>query len=217
VLLALRRKLSIAVIRQAAHQWAQNDMYKSAPFKLLRGSRMGLVGAGAIGSAVARLAAAVGMHVVALRRHPFKGRPEGVETVLPPSELGRVLADSDVIVLAAPVTEETRRLIGSSELRQMKPDAILVNVARGKLVNEAELTDELRRGTIGGAALDVFEQEPLDPESPLWDLPNVLITPHTAGFRQENWDLTTDLFCENLERFRGGRPLLCEVDKQAGY
>jgi phosphoglycerate dehydrogenase-like enzyme len=99
----------------------------------------------------------------------------------------------------------------------MKPDAILVNVARGKLVNEAELTDELRRGTIGGAALDVFEQEPLDPESPLWDLPNVLITPHTAGFRQENWDLTTDLFCENLERFRGGRPLLCEVDKQAGY
>jgi phosphoglycerate dehydrogenase-like enzyme len=108
-------------------------------------------------------------------------------------------------------------MFGREELEAMKPDGILVNVSRGKLVDERALADVLASGSIGGAALDVFEHEPLDPASPLWGLPNVIVTPHMSGFRADHWDAATELFSENLRRFDRGEPLLNVVDKQAGY
>ncbi len=214
VIIALFRRFPLAVKRQAEHQWAKDEL---SGVRLLHGQTLGIVGLGAIGSTIARLAAAFGMRVIATRRHPEAPRPAGVDQVLPPSQLGDLLAASDVVVLAAPLTAETRWLIRSAELHQMKRDAFLVNIARGKLVTEEDLATELAAGTIAGAALDVFEHEPLDPASPLWDLPNVIITPHTSGFRADYWDAAVDLFAENLRHYEKGEPLINLVDKTAGY
>jgi phosphoglycerate dehydrogenase-like enzyme len=212
--LALFRRLPVAFARQAARVWAQDELMMPAP-RPVYGATMGIVGLGTIGSAVARLAAANGMRVVATRR---RAEPAGgIDRVYPAERLYDLLAESDVVVLAAPLTPETRGLIGRSELRAMKRSAILINVGRGKLVREAELADELARGTLAGAALDVFEREPLDPASPLWTLPNVLLTPHAAGMRPDYWEAVTGLFERNLRRFEQGEPLLNVVDKAAGY
>jgi phosphoglycerate dehydrogenase-like enzyme len=159
----------------------------------------------------------MGMRVIATRRRATAPRPASVEVVYAPSRLPELLAASDVVVLAAPSTDATRDLIGSAEIRKMKRDAILINVARGRLVREEDLAVELSRGTIAGAALDVFEREPLDASSPLWDLPNVVITPHTSGFREDYWEAAVELFADNLRRFEAGIPLLNVVDKAAGY
>jgi phosphoglycerate dehydrogenase-like enzyme len=120
-------------------------------------------------------------------------------------------------VIAAPHTAETTHLLGARELASIKDGAVLVNVSRGKLVDEDALAAALRAGTIGGAALDVFAHEPLAADSPLWDMQNVLITPHTSGFRPDHWDAATALFADNLRRFERGEPLLNVVDKRAGY
>jgi phosphoglycerate dehydrogenase-like enzyme len=157
------------------------------------------------------------MRVIALRRHPEAARPEGVEQVFGPGELHTLLGAADYVVLAAPLTPDTAGLIGSRELRLMKRDAFLINIARGKLVKEGELAAELASGTIAGAGLDVFEHEPLDPDSPLWDLPNVIITPHTSGFFEHYWEAVGDMFAANLRRFDSGEPLFNVVDKTLGY
>jgi phosphoglycerate dehydrogenase-like enzyme len=132
-----------------------------------------------------------------------------------------LLPDADIVVLAAPQTADTWGLIGARALAAMRRDAILVNVSRGKLVDQAELVSALTAPadvrTIVGAALDVFEHEPLPWDSPLWSLPNVLITPHMAGFRRDHWDAVIDLFADNLRRFESGQALLNPVDKKAGY
>lgn len=217
VVIALFRKLPEAFAHQAAHRWGHDAMTQGAPSRLLRGSVLGVVGPGSIGSAVAKLASAAGAYVEAIRRRPEAGPPEGARAVFGPGALMERLAQWDVVVLATPQTAETRGMIGRAQLHAMKRDAILVNVGRGKLVKEAELIDALRQGIIGGAALDVVEHEPLDAASPLWDLPNVLITPHTSSLRTDYWDLTTQLFADNLRRFDAGQPLRNVVDKQAGY
>jgi len=214
VTIALLRNLPSVIRRQMTHEWVYPEM---SSIKTLRGRRMIVVGLGAVGSEVARTASALGMHVSAVRRHPDAPRPECVESVHGPDELAQVLPRADLLVLAAPLTPETRALIGSPELRSMKPTAILVNVARGKLVDEKALVEELVRGTIAGAALDVFEHEPLDPSSRLWDLPNVLITPHTSGYREDYWDAVVDIFIDNARRFEAGQPLINVVDKERGY
>ncbi|MBI3261832.1 MAG: D-2-hydroxyacid dehydrogenase, partial [Acidobacteria bacterium] len=131
--------------------------------------------------------------------------------------LAELLAVSDVVAITAAHTNATRGLIGSRELGRMKSDAVLINVARGKIVNEPELTAALQAGTIAGAGLDVFAEEPLDPASPLWDLPNVIITPHTSGFNSEYWPNLINFFTENMKRFERGDPLMNVIDKQAGY
>lgn len=215
--IVLFRQIHRAIRRQAAHDWGKDDL---GSFRSLAGSRMGIIGLGAIGRAVAAKASALGMEVVAARRgHPERvdRPPPGVSKVYTPSELRTFLAGSDVVVVAAPLTEETRGLIGGAEVRLMKPTAILINVARGKLLREAEVADELAKGAIAGAALDVFEHEPLDPASPLWDLPNVVITPHTSAFRRDYWDAAVALFADNLQRLLRGEPLVNVVDKDAGY
>ncbi len=214
VTIALFRQFHVAVRSQMDHRWPRTDL---SEIRLLRGRRMGVVGLGAIGSAVATTAASLGMRVVATRFHADRPRPPAVDTVYPPADLPLLLAGSDVVVLALPHTAGTRGLIGSAEIRLMKRDAVLVNIARGRLLRTDELVAELLRGTIAGAALDVFEHEPLDESSPLWDLPNVLITPHTSGFREDYWQAAADLFAENLARYERGEPLLNVVDKLAGY
>jgi phosphoglycerate dehydrogenase-like enzyme len=128
-----------------------------------------------------------------------------------------LLPEADVVVVAAPHTRDTRNLIGARELALMSPDAVLVNVSRGQLVDEEALVEALRRGRPAAAALDVFVEEPLSPHSPFWALPNVLITPHTSGFRPDHWDAAIDLFAANLRRFDAGEPLVNVVDKDAGY
>ncbi|MGE5812874.1 MAG: D-2-hydroxyacid dehydrogenase [Acidobacteriota bacterium] len=217
VVLALYRKLPEAFRHQVAHRWAHEEMTSGEPFRLIRGSVFGIVGSGGIGSTIARLASALGASVEGIRRRPELGVPEGMSAVFAPGQLRGRLPAWDVIVLATPLTAETRGLVGRDELRLMKRDAILVNIGRGKLVKEADLVEALRERTIAAAALDVAEHEPLDPASQLWDLPNALITPHVAGLRPDHWDLALNLFADNLRRFDAGQPLLNVVDKSAGY
>jgi len=217
VTLALARRLHIAVRRQAERVWAQTEIEGSLAVRTLEGRTLGVVGLGAIGGEVARLGAAFGMRVVAIRRRVDRPRPDGVADVLPPERLLDLLRQSDVVVLSPPLTGGTRGLVGRAELAAMKRDAILVNIGRGKLVDDAALVEALGEGRIGGAALDVFTHEPLDPASPYWDLPNVLITPHTSGAMEDYWTPLVALFAENLRRFEAGEPMLNVVDKQAGY
>jgi phosphoglycerate dehydrogenase-like enzyme len=215
--LALFRKFPQAFRSQAARHWAQDEAMGFPPLRTVRSSRVLIVGLGSIGVACAWRFAALGAQVTAVRRRLGQPIPEGVRAVVPVQRLQKVLPDADVVLISAAQTAETRGLIGAAELTLMPRDAILVNVSRGKLVDERALAAALQDGVIGGAGLDVFEHEPLDPASPLWALPNVIITPHTAGFRPDHWDAATALFAENLRRFESGRPILNEVDKRAGY
>ena len=215
VTLALARLLPATLRAQTAHHWAQEDLEAGA--RTLQGARMGIVGLGAIGLEVVKIAAPFGFRIIAIRRHAGEPAPDGVEAVWPPDRLPDLLAQSDVVVLAAPHTPETKRLIGRAQIARMKPGALLVNVARGKLVDDEAVISALRDGRLGGAALDVFSQEPLDPASPYWDLPNVIITPHTAGAMRDYWTPLVALFAGNLRRFERGEPLVNVVDKSAGY
>ncbi len=214
--LALFRKLPIAIRSQAAGEWAQDAIAAPPPVRLLAGSQVLVVGLGAIGTAVATKMLALGANVSAVRRNVAAHAPAGVR-VHPHDALPETLPLADVVVIAAPHTARTRGLIGRDELTAMRSDAILVNVSRGALVDEAALADALGHGTIAGAALDVFHEEPLPADSPLWRLPNLLITPHTSWIRTDHWDAMTQLFAENLRRFDAALPLLNPVDKQAGY
>ena len=220
VTLALFRKLPLALQSQSTRTWAQDAILAPPPLRMIAGSEVLVVGFGSIGEATARRMSALGARVTAIRRQTGMPRPDFVERVAGPADLLDLLSTAGVVVLAAPHTRETRRLIGARELAAMRQDAIVVNVSRGTLIDEAALTAALETrpaATIGGAALDVFEDEPLSPESRLWHLPNVLITPHMAGFRSDHWDAVTTLFSENLRRFEAGQPLRNVVNKANGY
>jgi phosphoglycerate dehydrogenase-like enzyme len=218
VTIALARQLPLAIRAQAAHEWAQDQLEgPDSRIRTLAGSRMGLIGLGAIGTEVAKIAVPFGFRVTAIRRRADQPMPEGVEQVWPPDRLTDLLGDSDVIVLAAPHTPATKQLIGRRELDRVKRGAFFINVARGKLIDDEALVEALRDGRLGGAALDVFTHEPLDAASPYWDLPNVIVTPHTSGALQDYWTPLVALFAENLRRFDRGEPLLNVVDKIAGY
>jgi phosphoglycerate dehydrogenase-like enzyme len=218
VTIALARRLPHAMRAQAAHHWAQDELEgPAAGIRTLQGARMGIVGLGAIGVEVAKIAAPFGMKVSAIRRRTDQPIPEGVEEVWGSERLVELLATSDVVLLAVPHTPETKRLIGRREVDAMKRGAFLINVARGKLIDDEAVIAALRDGRLGGAALDVFTTEPLAPESPYWDLPNVIVTPHTSGALEDYWTPLVSLFSENLRRFESGRDLVNVVDKIAGY
>ena len=218
VTIALARRLPAAIRAQAAHRWAQNELEGAdANVRTLQGQRMGIVGLGAIGLELAKIAAPFGFGITAIRRRFDEPPPAGVDEVLPLDRLADLLAASDVVVLALPHTPETKRLIGRAEIDQMKGGALLVNIARGKLIDDEAVIEALRDGRLGGAALDVFAQEPLDPSSGYWDLPNVIVTPHTAGAMRDYWTPLVALFADNLRRFERGQPLRNLVDKVAGY
>jgi phosphoglycerate dehydrogenase-like enzyme len=217
VTLALARQLPLVVRRQVAHQWALDEIEASGAIRTLQNRRMGIVGLGSIGLEVARAAAGFGMRVSAIRKHLDQPRPDFVDEVFPPEGLNHLLSVSDVIVLSAPLVPDTRQLIGPAALSAVKRGALLVNIGRGKLIDDEAVVAALQDGRLGGAALDVFMREPLDPESPFWDLPNVIITPHISGAMEDYWTPLVALFAENLRRFEQGQPLLNVVDKRAGY
>lgn len=217
VTLALARRLHVAIRRQAVREWALDEIEAGGGFRTLQGRRMTIVGLGAIGREVARLAAAFGLRVSAVRRRIDQPAPEGVDDVRPPQDLRELLAASDVIVLAAPLTSDTQQLIGADALAHVKRGALLVNIGRGRLVDDDAVVEALSDGRLGGAALDVFTHEPLDPASPYWELPNVIVTPHISGAMEDYWTPLVALFADNLRRFDAGQPLRNLVDKRAGY
>lgn len=218
LIFALAKRIPQAVRLQERHEWGQQTMWESSPRpREIRDTVLGLVGLGSIGSPVAKYASALGMRVIAVREHPELDRPGGVDHVFSPDQLESFLSQSDFVVLAVPITPRTRQLIDAARLKQMKRGAYLINVGRGALIDHAALAEALRHRQIGGAALDVFEKEPLAPESPLWNLENLLITPHSAGLTEKLWHRHYDLIARNLSRYFSGQPLLGVVDKVKGY
>jgi phosphoglycerate dehydrogenase-like enzyme len=215
---ALAKKIPDAVHLQQKRVWGQEAIWNRGPRpRELAGATLGLIGLGSIGRTVARMASALGMHVIAVRENVDKEKPEAVSAVFAPAALDDLLGQSDYVVMAAPLTSSTTGLINADRLRAMKPEAYLINVGRGPQLDEAALADALRRRKIAGAALDVFAQEPLPADSPLWELENLLITPHTGSLTEKLWQRHYELFLENVRRYMSGEPLLFIVDKQKGY
>jgi phosphoglycerate dehydrogenase-like enzyme len=218
VTIALARRLPVAMRAQIAHRWAQDDLEGPASgVRSLDGLRMTIVGLGSIGMEIVKLATPFGIRISATRRRAEHAPPAGVDEVLSPDGLPDLLSRSDVVVLAVPHTPETKQIIGRAEIDRMPRGALLVNIARGKLIDDGAVVEALKDGRLGGAALDVFTREPLEPTSPYWDLPNVIITPHTSGAMQDYWTPLVALFSDNLRRFEKGEALLNVVDKIAGY
>jgi phosphoglycerate dehydrogenase-like enzyme len=184
----------------------------------LRGGTLGIIGLGGFGIEMARRAAGYEMQILAL--DPMREeRPECVAELRRPTRaaLEDLLSRSDAVMIACPKTPETLNLIGAAELHLMKPSAYLINVTRGGIIDEEALAEALRRGEIAGAGLDVFDREPLPPESPLWSCENCLITTHCAGASQHRPRLTYEFFRENLRRYVRGEPLVNVVDKRRGF
>jgi phosphoglycerate dehydrogenase-like enzyme len=205
----LRRMLH----NQAARKWEPFDV------QMISGKTVGIVGYGDIGREVAWRAKAMGMHVLALKRHP---PPPGsdlspVETIYLSAQLHEMLAACDYVVVSAPLTAETHHMIGEAEFAVMRPDAVIINVGRGPVIDEAAMTRVLAEGRIKGAGLDVFEHEPLPAESPLYAMENVLVSPHCADNTPDWLDNAMKFFLAQFERFRKGEPLLNVVDKKRGY
>ena len=184
----------------------------------LAGTTLGIVGPGRIGSAVAKRAAAFDMLVLATRRSYVRGEQlPYVDEVYPSERMGEMLALCDYVVVAVGLTEETRQMFGAAEFAAMKPGCFFVNVARGAVVDERAMIQALRDGHLSGAGLDVFAKEPLPPESELWDMANVIISPHNSNAIADYMDRAVDLFCDNLTRYLGGDPLRNVIDPDKGY
>lgn len=218
LIFALAKQIPRAVRFQQQHVWGQEAVWQgSLRPREIAGTTLGLVGLGSIGRNVAKRAAGLGMLVIAVRERAEQKPPDFVEECFPTARLNEMLAQADYVVLAIPITPATKGIIGRDQLAKMKPDACLINVGRGPSIDEPALIEALRNRTIGGAALDVFDTEPLPAESPLWNLENLLITPHTAGMTDKLWERHYDLFSENLRRYQRGETLLALVDKRRGY
>lgn len=216
LMLALRRSLHTAAARQAERRWAQLEL-QARRVSTLPDSHLLVVGLGSIGSRIASHASGLGMRVTGIRRRLDQPVPAGVSEVLPPERFREALGQADAVVLAVPRTRETRALMSDAEFDVMRPSAVLVNIARGKLIDDDALVRALQSGRIAGAGLDAFQEEPLPATHPFWGLPNVLITPHTAAFAGDYWPPVVDQFVENVRRYKKGEPLLNVVDKGAGY
>lgn len=230
LLLALVRGLPTVIRDQQRRVW-QHDLSPGE----VRGKTLGLVGWGKIGEQVAYLASAFGMRVVGTRRSAETrqevARPVSAysdppfleplhltpDAVYPSSDLQTVLRQSDVVLVLAPLTPETRGLIGEAEFAAMRPGTLFFNLGRGAVVDQAALIQALRAGNPVGAGLDVFEEEPLPTDSPLWSMPNVIVSPHLGGNGSETAERTARLFLLNLARFLAGRPLLNVVERSSGY
>jgi phosphoglycerate dehydrogenase-like enzyme len=216
--MVLEMMLMFAKDAPACFQMKQAREWKRFRPKLLKGQTAGILGLGAVGREIARLCKAFGMEVIGIRR---SGRPEhplpDVDRVYPPAQLPEVLAQSDFVVLALPLTKETRSMIGEKELKGMKPTAFLINLARGAVVDEGALVRALEEKWIAGAGLDVFIKEPLPPESRFYELPNVIFSPHISGDIPDYELHATEVFCENLKRYLAGEPFLHEVDPEKEY
>jgi phosphoglycerate dehydrogenase-like enzyme len=217
LMLGFARKLHLARDLQRERRWGHIELRDTGrPFAVLQGATLGVIGFGSIGAAIAQRARAFGMRVIAIRRTP-RTPPAPADEQWDAGRLDELLAAADWIVLAPPLTAETRGMIGARELALMRPHAVIVNLGRGALIDEPALIGALSAGRIGGAALDVFEGEPLPASSPLWAMPNVIVSPHVSGLGPGLWERAVDLFARNLRAFIEGRPLENVVDKRTGY
>lgn len=206
------RRFNYAVQNQAEHRWRRWAGIS------LEGKTVGIFGLGSIGREASRRLRPFGMRVIATRRSAAPGDTDpDCDLLLPQSELPRLLAESDYVVISAPLTDETRHIFDGDAFRAMKSSALLLNVARGGLVDHDALLEALQQGEIAGAALDVTEPEPLPPDSPLWDLPNVLITPHIAPGTDVPGDPAAELFVANLRAYLAGEPLANIIPPGRGY
>lgn len=203
---------------QEQHVWPRSAGWYNLGGRELMDQTLGVIGLGSIGRRVAKLGRAFGMHIVATR-HSANGQEQDpdVDQLYSMEQLHEVLRVSDYVVLAVPLTHQTEHLIGEAELRVMRPHAYLVNVARGRVVDEVALTRALREHWIAGAGLDVASQEPLPADSPLYTIPNVILTPHISGVTVHYNKRLTDLFVDNLRRYRAGEPLRNLYDPRRGY
>jgi phosphoglycerate dehydrogenase-like enzyme len=185
----------------------------------LAGRTLGLVGVGSIGAEIARLGQALGMTVIGTKRTVAGADLAAlhVDELYGPDDLHEVLRRAEFLVIATPHTDATERLIGSAELALLPHGAVLINIGRGAVLDEPALIEALQSGQLGGAALDVFEHEPLSTDSPLWEMENVLVSPHSGSTSDRENARLTDLFCENLRRFQAGKPLLNVLDLQVLY
>lgn len=217
LILALARRLPCAVLYQQQKHWAQQDIWDEKPHPMeINGRTLVIVGFGAIGRELARRARACGMQVVGVKRDPSRGGEEA-DRVVGVEELDAALAEADFVVLATPMTPQTRHFFGRERFAAMKPSAYFINIGRGALVDTEALVVALRGGTIAGAAIDVAEGEPLAADNPLWEAPNLLITPHLSAASERLWHRHAALLLENLDRYFAGRALLNVVDKDRGY
>ncbi len=211
------RGLDVATRGQDGGRWTHARLAgEGGPVTELSGLTLGIVGYGGIGQGLARRAKALGMSVRAIRR-TRGGLPPELDSLAGPEGLSDLLSSSDFIVLTIPETPETRQLIGRQELAMVHPGAVLINVARGGVVDEHALIQALTERRLRGAGLDVFAQEPLPQDSPLWKMENVLVTPHVGGVSPKFWDRETDLIVRNIRRYLGGKGLENVVRKELGY
>ena len=210
-LLALARGFPRWLVAQRDRRW---DPERGVPPADLNGQTAVIVGLGRIGTEIARLARALGLKVVGIRRSP-RATADPVDELHPPAALAGLLPRCDWLILACPLTPETRGLIGADALARLPRGARLINVARGEVVDEPALIEALGGGRLAGAYLDVFGTEPLPPESALWNLPNVLVTPHNSAAAAGNEQRVLEIFLDNLDRWQRGAPLVNEVGVQS--
>jgi phosphoglycerate dehydrogenase-like enzyme len=228
-MLAYAHRIHLAIRAQVRREWMRSGAFM-ASVDDMRGKTLGIIGYGSIGRETARLAAAFGMKVIALKRNPSDrvdagwcpaglGDPEGKipARYFGPDEREAILRESDYLSVTLPLTDHTRKFIGEREFAAMKPGAYIVNIGRGEVIDERAMATALSAKKIGGAGLDVFEHEPLEAGSPLWDMENVILTPHISGANRGYMDKACELFAENLKRSVAGRPLLNLIDPKLGY
>ncbi len=212
VMVMLAKGLPQMVRDQQEHRWERHRTSE------LAGKTIGILGLGEIGRETSRRARAFGMRVIATRRTAAPGASDpDADELFPFSDTDRLYSESDYVVVAVPLTTETRHMVGTEQFAKMKPTASIINVARGEVIDQEALVEALRAGTIAGAGLDVFDPEPLPAESPLWDMPNVIVTPHVSGAVEGYGRKAVDLFVANLQRYVQGEPLEHVANPELGY
>lgn len=217
-ILALLRGVDIARELQRNRLWSRETFLgPDSPVRDVGGLRALILGAGGLGSALGARLSALGVQCTGVRRRVTKGVPEGFERIVGPEEWRALLPETDIVAICAPSTPDTRRLMGAAELERLPRGAIIVNVARGALLDEETMAARIRDGALRGAVLDVFSEEPLPERSPLWDLPSVIMTPHVSGVTDHFWEREMTLFIENWQAYDRGKPMRNVVDRQAGY
>ena len=212
MIFAAAKRVPEHLAAQGRHEWQ-----REVPHAEVRDATLIILGLGSIGTELARLASGVGMRVIGIRRDASRPAPPGVERVVPPHELPRIVREADYLAVTAALTPQTKGLVSRELIGLLKPTAWIVNIARGPIVDEAALAEALAERRIGGAALDVFETEPLPASSPLWALDNAILTPHVSNSSPQVRARSLALAVENVRRFKAKEPLLNLVDRAVGY
>lgn len=218
MILVLYRRLNLAILGQGEGRWAQQEIWaESKRITLLLGKTVGIVGYGAIGSELGKIARALGLKVLGIKRRVYAEKPVGNVRLMTMNRIDTLLSKADIVVNTLPLTIQTQGLFNHNLFKKMKRKPVFVNVGRGKTVVEKDLIRALKEGLISGACLDVFQEEPLPKESPLYTMKNVVVSPHVSALSDDYWDKAVELFKRNLRKFLRGDELINTVDKIAGY